>query len=216
MIGRWTCRRWRRAVWSDVDGTLSAAPAARLRAHLDRCADCRAAHTQARRMDSLLRSEPLAEAPDDMDDRVVLGIAAGMGLADARHGSRGRAAGGAADRTDGSKGDPMGPWEWWILAGFLVFGVAITIWAVVVIVPALLASGAAAAPAAPAAQGGLVDSLSRGVALSSAATRTLTSFLQSPIGGPIASMIGVLALSLGIFRLAISRHGHGTGAHGRP
>jgi len=215
MIGRWTCRRWRRAVWSDVDGTLSATQAARLRSHLETCAACRAAHAQALRMDGLLRSEPLIEAPDEMEDRVILGIVAGMGLAESRRGARGRAAAGpAADAV--AKGDPMGPWEWWILGGFLLFGVGMIGWVVVALVPALLTTGAAAAPATPAAQSAVLDSMSRGLEVTAATGRALTSFLQSPLGGPIATMIGVLALSLGIFRLAISRHGHGTGAHGRP
>ncbi len=215
MIGRWTCRRWRRAVWSDVDGTLSASQAARLRSHLEGCAACRAVHAQARRMDGLLRSEPLIQAPDEMDDRVILGIVAGMGFAESRRRARGRAAAGPV-RGDGSKGDPMGPWEWWILGGFLLFGVGMIGWVVVALVPALLTTSAAAAPVVPAAQPGVLDTMTRGLEATAATGRTLTAFLQSPLGGPIATMIGVLALSLGIFRLAISRHGHGTGAHGRP
>ena len=207
MIGLWSCRRFRRSLWNDIDGLLPAAGKARLQSHLQTCPSCRVLADQARRIDRILMHEPPVEPPDEFEERVILGIAAGMGLAGAAR--RGPAAG--TDDPAG-KGDPMGAWEWWILGGFLVFGVAVVGWLLMAIVPALLT------PTTPAAQGarpGALDVLTRSLDASGASVQSVTSILQSPLGGPILVLAGVLAFSLGIVRLALSRPSGGSRVHGR-
>lgn len=65
------CRTARQLMERRLDGHLGPVESARLRRHLQRCADCRAIETALRRADRLLSQSPQAAPPPDLVPQVL-------------------------------------------------------------------------------------------------------------------------------------------------
>jgi hypothetical protein len=72
------CRRYRERLIDDLDGTLAAPDAGRLRDHLDRCPACAKAREDLRRSRDRVRSLPPVEPPPWLEDRILVRIHTGQ------------------------------------------------------------------------------------------------------------------------------------------
>jgi anti-sigma factor RsiW len=190
------CRRWRRAIWAEVDGALPAAEARRLREHLAGCPGCSGALERARRLDRTLAEERLAMPAADFEERVLLGLAAGVErLSDPDR------FGGPEARPPGR--DPMEARDWWLLAGLGAGALGGLIWLCLAFLPALL-TVRAAAPDQEAATG-VVEILDRSIQASAATGQAISGFLQAPGVTPLLMLAGILAVTLGCVRLILAR-----------
>jgi anti-sigma factor RsiW len=198
MSGARGCRRWRRAIWAEVDGSPSAAESRRLRQHLAGCPGCHEALEQARRLDRTLAVERLEAPRADFEERVVLGLAAGVeSLSDP-----------AADpyhpeeyRPPGS--DPMEARDWWLVAGLGAVALGGLTWICVAFLPALLTVTAAAPERA--APPGVVELLDRSIQASTVTGQAISGFLRAPGVAPILMLAGILAVTLGCVRFVLAR-----------
>lgn len=189
------CRQWRQALWREVDGSLSAGESTRLRAHIDACDSCRKAHELAGRLDQALAAEPLAVPAKEFQDRVMLGLVAGVKGGKLRPGRPHRAQ------------DPSGEAaDWWVLLGGLGAALLVVVVSISVLSKLTLnaVSYAVASPSSAAAA--FAEGLARGFQQGFAASGdSLAGLLQSPLSFGIVLMGGLLAVTLGWLGLTLSR-----------
>ncbi len=188
------CRRWRRTVWQEVDGTLAGARRARLLEHVGACEACRRVLELAGRLDQALASEPLTAPARGFEERVFLGLMAGLKGDLARPAPRARARDASSEAGD-----------WWVL-GIGLGTAALVAIAAALVLPRLALSAVSTAVSprsgATAELGGMLTRIAQ-VMMSSA--ETIAGWLQSPLALAIWLMAGVLALTLGWIHLAMSR-----------
>lgn len=193
--GTGACRRRRSEIWKEVDRLLPAARSSRLSAHLESCPACRTHRERARLLDRALAAGGAQIPRQGFEERVLLGIAAGMqGLSEPSAATprprRDRAAEEAAD--------------WWILGGGLAAAAFVGIGAIS-LVPrlAMRATVAAASPAA--GETGMAAALLRALRALGTPGEWLAQWSHSPQGLAIVLMAGVLILTLGWLHFTLSR-----------
>lgn len=192
------CRRWRRAVWREIDGALPAARSRRLQEHRSACPGCRAYFEEALRLDRALATGAVALPRQGFEERVLLGIVAGLGGEPAPSG----APASTRPRRPSRRAEEAA--DWWVLGGGL--GAAALVGAAAIsVVPRLALRATMAAAAREPGPSGAAAILERGIRTLAASGETIAALVQSPLAGPLMLMAGVLALTLVWIHSALSR-----------
>jgi len=195
MRGARACRRWRQALWRQVDGVLSSEEAAQLRAHIGGCPGCRMVYELAGRLDQVLASSPSAVPAEGFQERVMLGVAAGLkaGAPLPRRTRRAR-------ESSGEAGD------WWVLLGGLGAALVVVVISISVLSQVTLRAVSYAVSSPTSAASAFAEGLARGFQQGfSVSGDTLTGLTQSPLAFGLILMGGIVAITIGWLGLSLSR-----------
>ncbi len=189
------CRIWREALWHQVDSALSPEEGSRLREHLSQCSDCRHAYELAGSLDRALAAEPLASLAQNFQERVMLGVVAGIQGGRSQH------------RSTGREKEPSGEAaDWWVLLGGLSGALLAVVISISVLsritLKAVTYAVDSPSSAATAFGEGLVRGFQQGLL---ALGDSLTIILQMPLSFGLILMGALLAVSLGWLGHSLSR-----------
>ena len=195
MRGARACRSWREALWRQVDSTLRRGEDTRLREHLLQCSNCRQAYELAGSLDRALAAEPLASPAHDFQERVMLGVVAGI------QGGRRQ-----PERTRRGK-EPSGEAaDWWVLLGGLGGALLVVVISISVLsritLKAVTYAVDSPSSAATAFGEGLAQGFQQGLL---ALGDSLSVIIQMPLSFGLVLMGALLAATLGWLGHSLSR-----------